>query len=99
MGMMPSASFGQKGVHLYEPIHGSAPKYAGQNKVNPCAAILSAALMVRYSFELEEEAAAVEKAVEKTLDEGWRTYDISDDDSHEVGTSELTEKIISNLSN
>ena len=75
IGMLPSASLGEsKG--LYEPVHGSAPDIAGQGIANPCAMILSAAMMLRYSFDLPEAADAVEKAVEQALDEGFRTADL-----------------------
>lgn len=77
IGMLPSASLGDNGPHLYEPIHGSAPDIAGQNLANPLAMILSAAMMLRYSFNLETEAKAIEKAVEKTLEAGYRTGDIA----------------------
>jgi 3-isopropylmalate dehydrogenase len=97
MGMMPSASFSEGKVHLYEPIHGSAPKYKGQNKVNPTATILSVAMMLRYSFNLEKEAKTIEKVVEKTLASGFRTYDIMEKGCKELGTKELTDKIIKNL--
>lgn len=77
IGMLPSASLGDNGPHLYEPIHGSAPDIAGQDLANPLAMILSAAMMLRYSFNLETEAKAIEKAVEKTLEAGYRTGDIA----------------------
>ena len=75
IGMLPSASLGGK-VGLYEPIHGSAPDIAGTDKANPIATILSAAMMLRFSFNLTEAADAIEKAVEKTLNKGFRTADI-----------------------
>jgi 3-isopropylmalate dehydrogenase len=95
MGMLPSASLagvprsGRKIFGLYEPIHGSAPRHAGKNDVNPVATILSAAMMLRYSFALEKEAEAVEKAVEDALDEGYRTYDIMSEGKTLVGTKEM----------
>jgi 3-isopropylmalate dehydrogenase len=95
MGMLPSASLagvpqsGTKIFGLYEPIHGSAPRHAGQNDVNPIATILSVAMMLRYSFDLEKEARAVEKAVEDTLNEGYRTYDIMSEGKTKVGTKEM----------
>jgi 3-isopropylmalate dehydrogenase len=76
MGMLPSAAIGAKKPGLFEPIHGSAPKYTGQNVVNPIATILSAAMMLRYSLGLEPEADAVEAAVEAALAAGYRTRDI-----------------------
>ena len=95
MGMLPSASLAgvqQSGVRifgLYEPIHGSAPRHAGKNDVNPIATILSTAMMLRYSFALEKEAKAVEKAVDDVLNEGYRTYDIMSAGKTRVGTREM----------
>jgi 3-isopropylmalate dehydrogenase len=95
MGMLSSASIAgvpQPGVKifgLYEPIHGSAPRHAGKNDVNPIATILSAAMMLRYSFALEKEAQAVEKAVEDSLNEGYRTYDIMSEGKTKLGTKEM----------
>jgi 3-isopropylmalate dehydrogenase len=95
MGMLPSASIAgvpQSGIKifgLYEPIHGSAPRHAGKNEVNPIATILSAAMMLRYSLALENEAQAIEKAVEDALNEGYRTYDIMSEGKTKVGTKEM----------
>jgi len=75
IGMLPSASIGGD-VGLYEPAHGSAPDIAGQNKANPLATILSAAMMLRYSFNLDKEADAIDQAVRKALQEGYRTGDL-----------------------
>lgn len=78
IGMLASASIGDgSGPGLYEPIHGSAPDIAGKDLANPLAAILSAAMLLRFDFKLEEEAKAIENAVSKVLDEGWRTGDIA----------------------
>jgi len=77
IGMLASASLGDSGPGLYEPIHGSAPDIAGQDKANPLATILTCAMMLRYSLALPAEAAAIEKAVETVLDAGWRTSDIA----------------------
>lgn len=80
IGMLASASIGDgTGPGLYEPIHGSAPDIAGKDLANPLATILSAAMLLRYSFKLEDEAKAIEAAVEKVLDDGWRTGDIAGD--------------------
>lgn len=79
LGMIPSASLGATSLGLYEPIHGSAPDIAGQNKANPIATILSAAMMLRYSFDMGAEADAIENAVSKVLEEGYRTADIMSD--------------------
>ncbi|MBO5743012.1 MAG: 3-isopropylmalate dehydrogenase [Clostridia bacterium] len=76
IGMIPSSSLGSTKRGLYEPIHGSAPDIAGQNKANPIGTILSAAMMLKYSFNMEKEAEAIEKAVEAVLDENYRTADI-----------------------
>ncbi len=99
MGMLPSASLagvpraGVKSFGMYEPIHGSAPKRAGLNMSNPIATILSAAMMLRYSMALEKEAQAVEKAVLKVLEAGYRTYDIMEDGKTRVGTREMGDVI------
>jgi 3-isopropylmalate dehydrogenase len=88
LGMLPSASLGGK-VALYEPAHGSAPDIAGKDLANPLATILSAALMLRYSFGMEEAAAGIEKAVATVLDEGYRTADIYAEGTKKVGTKEM----------
>ncbi|PWM74598.1 MAG: 3-isopropylmalate dehydrogenase [Bacillota bacterium] len=89
IGMLASASLGETKLGMYEPIHGSAPDIAGKDIANPIATILSAAMMLRYSFDLEEEARAIENAVTKTLDEGYRTGDIYSDGMKKVGTKEM----------
>lgn len=89
IGMLPSASLGNSKQGMYEPIHGSAPDIAGQDKANPIATILSAAMMLRYSFDLEEEALAVEAAVEKVLKKGYRTMDLYSEGTKLVGTKEI----------
>ena len=88
IGLLPSASIGDTAPGLYEPIHGSAPDIAGQDKANPIAAILSAAMMLRYSFHLAEEADAVEKAVDKVLAMGYHTADMAGEGAR-VGTREM----------
>lgn len=93
LGMIPSASLGEGTLGLYEPIHGSAPDIAGQNKANPIATILSAAMMLRYSFDMGEEADAIEKAVDKALEEGLRTGDIMSDGKKLVSCSEMGDRI------
>jgi 3-isopropylmalate dehydrogenase len=87
IGMLPSASLGEKSFGLYEPIHGSAPDIAGQDKANPIATILSIAMMLRYTFNLEAEAKNVEDAVNKVLKEGFRTGDIMSEGKTLVGTN------------
>ncbi|HHT37179.1 MAG: 3-isopropylmalate dehydrogenase [Candidatus Wallacebacter cryptica] len=89
IGMLPSASLGQGGLGMYEPIHGSAPDIAGQDKANPIATILSAAMMLRYSFNLEIEAQAIENAVTAVLDAGFRTGDIMSPGMKLVGCREM----------
>ncbi len=97
IGMLPSASIGEKRLGMYEPIHGSAPDIAGLDKANPIAMILSAAMMLRYSFDLEKEAAAIETAVEFVLNGGYRTGDIMSDNMKLVGTKEMGELILKAL--
>ena len=89
IGMLSSASLRDDPFGLYEPSHGSAPDIAGQNIANPIATILSAAMMLRYSFQLEKEAEVVEKAVQIVLEEGYRTIDIHSDNTKLVGTKEM----------
>lgn len=97
IGMLPSASLGSTKLGLYEPSHGSAPDIAGQNKANPIATILSAAMMLRYSFDLDQEADAVEAAVQKVLEDGWRTGDIYSEGLKLVGTREMGDRIAANI--
>ena len=95
IGLLPSASLGDTTCGMYEPIHGSAPDIAGQNKANPIATILSAAMMLRYSFGLEKEAVAIEKAVEDVLNDGWRTGDILGvSDAEPLSCTGMTAKIL-----
>jgi len=96
LGMLPSASVGTK-YSMYEPVHGSAPDIAGQNKANPLAAISSAAMMFDYSFNMKEAAGMIEKAVSKTLTDGFRTVDIYSQGDKLVSTDEMTKAVISNL--
>jgi 3-isopropylmalate dehydrogenase len=102
IGMLPSASLGAAGTPgMYEPIHGSAPDLAGQNKANPLACILSAAMMMRMQFGEEEIASDIENAVKKTLESGLRTSDITfvgeGTNIKLVGTKEITQAVIENL--
>ncbi len=99
MGMLPSGAIGAHKPGLFEPIHGSAPKYTGQNVVNPIATILSAAMLLRYSLELEEEAQAVEDAVQAVLEEGYRTRDIREEGTTLVGTQEMGNLIVDRIAN
>jgi len=89
IGMLPSASMGNTTFGMYEPIHGSAPDIAGQDKANPIATILSVAMMLRLSFGLDAEAAEIEAAVKKVLEEGYRTGDIMSEGKTLVGTKEM----------
>lgn len=88
IGLLPSASIGDTAPGLYEPIHGSAPDIAGQDKANPIATILSAAMMFRYSFHLSEEADAIEQAVDKVLSMGYHTADMAGT-GEPIGTREM----------
>lgn len=97
IGMIPSSSLGEGSRGLYEPIHGSAPDIAGQNKANPIGTILSAAMMLKYSFDLDEEAAAIEAAVNKALDAGLRTGDMMAEGCTLVSCSEMGDAILKNL--
>ena len=89
IGLLPSASIGDTAPGLYEPIHGSAPDIAGQDKANPIATILSVAMMFRYSFQLAAEADCVENAVDAVLADGWRTADIASPGEAAIGTVEM----------
>ncbi|MGN0313385.1 MAG: 3-isopropylmalate dehydrogenase [Fusicatenibacter sp.] len=93
IGMLSSASLNETKFGLYEPSHGSAPDIAGKNIANPIATILSAAMMLRYSLDLDTEAAAVENAVQKILSEGYRTVDIMSEGCRKVSTSEMGDLI------
>ena len=97
IGMIPSSSLGDTTVGVYEPIHGSAPDIAGKNIVNPTACILSAAMMLRYSFNMAKEADAIEAAVGAVLDKGFRTADNQSDGCTVLGTTEITDKILEEL--
>ena len=97
IGMMPSASLSEGTLGMYEPIHGSAPDIAGQNLANPIGTIMSAAMMLRYSFNMPTEADAIEAAVNKALDDGYRTADIYKDGFTKVGCSEMGSIIAANI--
>ena len=94
VGMIPSASLGDGSRGMYEPIHGSAPDIAGQDLANPIGTILSAAMMLRYSFNLAAEADAVETAVSKVLDAGCRTADIWSEGKEKIGCAEMGARIV-----
>jgi 3-isopropylmalate dehydrogenase len=93
IGMLPSASLGGDGPGVFEPVHGSAPDIAGRGIANPLAMFLSAALMLRHGLGLESEAAAVESAVQRALDEGLRTPDLGGD----AGTGRASRAVLDNL--
>jgi 3-isopropylmalate dehydrogenase len=98
LGMLPSASLGDSKAGLYEPIHGSAPDIAGQGLANPCAAIASAAMLLRHSLGLETEALAVETAIERAIANGARTADIVTEGETTLSTAGMTAEIIRCLS-
>ena len=95
IGMLASASLNETKFGLYEPSGGSAPDIAGQGIANPIATILSAAMMLKYSFDLDEEAAAIEEAVSAVLKDGYRTIDIMSDGMKQIGTKEMGDRICS----
>jgi len=97
LGMLPSASLGMGTFGVYEPIHGSAPDIAGKGIANPLGTILSAALLLRYSLNLEAEAVALEKAVEKVIREGGRTGDIAEPGLPTLGSAEIAAKVLAAL--
>ena len=93
MGLLPSASLGDKGPGLYEPIHGSAPDIAGKGIANPVGSILSAAMLLRYSLRLEKEAVAIESAVDRTITDGCGTVDLGGT----LSTQEMTKAIMDRI--
>jgi 3-isopropylmalate dehydrogenase len=99
LGMLASASLagvpkeGSRTLGMYEPSHGSAPRRARQDLANPIATIISMAMMLKYSLGLTQEARAVEKAIERVLEEGYRTYDIMGEGMQKVGTSKMGDLI------
>lgn len=97
IGMLPSASLGDSSRGLYEPIHGSAPDIAGQDIANPCGAISSAAMLLRHSLELNEEADLVDTAIRSAIAKGARTADIASADDKALTTTEMTDRIVAEL--
>ena len=93
MGMLPSASLGERGPGLFEPIHGSAPDIAGKGIANPLGTILSTAMLLRYSLKLEKEAAVIEAAVNKAITDGCRTTDLGGS----LGTKEMTNAVLESM--
>ncbi|MEF2231498.1 MAG: 3-isopropylmalate dehydrogenase [Pseudodesulfovibrio sp.] len=97
IGMLPSASLGAANPGLFEPIHGSAPDIAGQDKANPLATILSVAMMLRHSFDMAAEADCIEAAVEKALEQGYRTGDIMQPGGKAVGCTGMADAVLANI--
>ena len=102
LGMLPSASLGSKKENgerkaMYEPVHGSAPDIAGQGKANPLAMIMSFAMMLKYSFDMNEDSELIEKAVHNVLSKGFRTLDIKKDNENAVSTQEMGQAVINEL--
>ena len=97
IGMLPSASLDENSKGLYEPCHGSAPDIAGKNMANPLAMILSVAMMLRYSFQMETEALQIETAVKKVLAQGYRTADIYETGTKKLGTKEMGDAVLAAL--
>ena len=102
LGMLPSASLGPTDINdkragMYEPVHGSAPDIAGQNKANPLAMILSFAMMLKYSFDMAEDSILIETAVQNVLSKGFRTLDIKQDNNNVVSTKQMGSAIIEEL--
>ena len=93
LGMLPSASLGEGRCGVYEPVHGSAPDIAGQGIANPIGTILSAALLLRHSLNLHNEADAVEQAVDRVLEEGYCTPDLAEPSQASIGTAEMGDRI------
>jgi 3-isopropylmalate dehydrogenase len=97
IGMLPSASLGAANPGLFEPIHGSAPDIAGKDLANPLATILSVSMMLRHAFDMAEEADCVEQAVEKTLEQGYRTGDIMQEGAKPVGCTAMADAVLANM--
>ena len=97
IGMLPSASLDENNKGLYEPSHGSAPDIAGKGVANPLATILSAAMLLRYTFGLEAEAVRIETAVRTVLAQGYRTGDIFEEGTRKVGTREMGDAVLAAL--
>ncbi|WP_368490657.1 3-isopropylmalate dehydrogenase [Clostridium sp. BJN0013] len=97
LGMLPSASVREDSFGLYEPIHGSAPDIAGQNKANPIGTLMSVAMMLKYSFNMEAPSQDIENSISKVLKEGYRTLDIATEGSKIVGTEEMGDLVVKNL--
>jgi 3-isopropylmalate dehydrogenase len=97
IGLLPSASLGEGTLGMYEPVHGSAPDIAGEEKANPLATILSVAMMFRYSFEEPKWAEKIEKAVENVVNRGCRTADMYHPEGEYLSTSEMGQEVLNEL--
>ena len=97
IGMLPSASLDENNKGMYEPIHGSAPDIAGKGVANPLATMLSSAMMLRYSLNMDAAAVRIETAVKKVLAQGYRTPDIHQAGTKKVGTREMSEAVLAAL--
>ena len=97
IGMLPSASLNSKNKGMYEPVHGSAPDISGKGLANPIAAILSVAMMLKYSFDLNEVSSSIENSIQEVLSEGYRTHDLEGDLDKKLSTSEMGNKIVEKL--
>ena len=97
IGMLPSASLNSDNKGMYEPVHGSAPDISGKEIANPIAAILSVAMMLKYSFNMNEASSAIENSIQEVLSEGYRTYDLEGSEKNKLSTSEMGNKIIEKI--
>ena len=97
IGMLPSASLNSENKGMYEPVHGSAPDISGKELANPIAAILSVAMMLKYSFNMNEVSSAIENSIQEVLSEGYRTYDLEGSKENKLSTSEMGNKIIEKI--
>ena len=97
IGMLPSASLNSENKGMYEPVHGSAPDISGKELANPIAAILSVAMMLKYSFNMNEASLAIENSIQEVLSEGYRTYDLEGSKENKLSTSEMGNKIIEKI--
>ena len=97
IGMLPSASLNSENKGMYEPVHGSAPDISGKELANPIAAILSVAMMLKYSFNMNEASSAIENSIQEVLSEGYRTYDLEGSKENKLSTSEMGNKIIEKI--
>ena len=97
IGMLPSASLNSENKGMYEPVHGSAPDISGKELANPIAAILSVAMMLKYSFNMNEASSAIENSIQEVLSEGYRTYDLEGSKENKLSTFEMGNKIIEKI--